>query len=242
MSIYPKDLPGCKTHLLIKPTVPANETNSPPIVTQTFALLSSLEPQTSLSARGGCQTTARDERPPPTIKPPLRSVVVVLETHLQIHAGHPVSRSKQEGPMNPDESPLNLDVAQRGPQAGQVLEERQVVCPEGPWLAHHHDALDLVGVDLLRQGRMLVKQVSRHAVAFQVLAGGEVQWHFVVQSFAGEAEAGAVGREVCLELSLGAPVLHSSIGAGVRVDGVAQLGGETEQRRVLLVLEGTVDY
>ena len=28
----------------------------------------------------------------------------------------------------------------------------------------------------------------------------------------------------------------------VGVDGVAQLGGETEQRRVLLVLEGTVDY
>ena len=68
----------------------------------------------------------------------------------------------------------------------------------------------------------------------------EVKWNFVVQLFAGEAETVDVWREACLELSLRAPVLHSGMGASVRVDGIAQLGGEAEKRGVLLVLEGAV--
>ena len=63
----------------------------------------------------------------------------------------------------------------------------------------------------------------------------------MVELFAGETKAGgAVWREACHEFSLPAPVLHFGMGAGVRVDGVAQLGGEAEQGRVLLVLEGAV--
>ena len=68
----------------------------------------------------------------------------------------------------------------------------------------------------------------------------EVKWHFVVQLFAGEAKTVEVWREVCLELSLRAPVLHSGMSASVSVDSIAQLGRETEQWRVLLVLEGAV--
>lgn len=67
--------------------------------------------------------------------------------------------------------------------------------------------------------------------------------HFVVQLLAGEAEVGVAWRDTRRVLSRfqRARALQVGVGAGVRVDGVAQLGGEAEEGRVLLGLEGAVD-
>lgn len=76
--------------------------------------------------------------------------------------------------------------------------------------------------------------------------------HFAVQLLAGEAEVGVGWRDTrrvlsrfprarALQIGVRARALQVSVGAGVRVDGVAQLGGEAEQGRVLLGLEGAVD-
>lgn len=67
--------------------------------------------------------------------------------------------------------------------------------------------------------------------------------HFAVQLLAGEAEVGVGWRDTRRVLSRfqRARALQVGVGAGVRVDGVAQLGGEAEQGRVLLGLEGAVD-
>lgn len=67
--------------------------------------------------------------------------------------------------------------------------------------------------------------------------------HFAVQLLAGEAEVGVGWRDARRVLSRfpRARALQVGVGAGVRVDGVAQLGGEAEQGRVLLGLEGAVD-